>query len=224
MFRKAYDPALSEEEYRIYTDRPSLEEMKGRWSAHIWGWLALLAVWGAIFVLQPVMFRFLLVLWWLAMLLLWTARRRALRRAGRGAPRRRRRVMPDIAISVLFLAVCAAVAYLSFRTGEEFGYDGPAAEAPPAMELTVKAPDWYTLTALAYDVDGEADAEFTLRDSRGRAVAAGTLAEDRPMRENEHEVFLWPGRYTLTTDAASEEATGGITYSLRPGWDHSLFH
>ncbi len=81
VFRKKYDPALPEEEYRIYTDRPSLEEMKGRWSAHIWGWLALLAVWGTIFVLQPSMFRLLIVLWWLAMLLLWTARRRALRRA-----------------------------------------------------------------------------------------------------------------------------------------------
>ncbi len=68
-----------------------------------------------------------------------------------------------------------------------------------------------------------AGGEFTLTDSRGRAVAAGTLAEDRPMGENEHEVFLWPGHYTLTTDAAPEAAAGGIIYSLRPGWDHSLF-
>lgn len=31
-FRKTYDPALSEEEYELYTDRASLKEMQGRWA------------------------------------------------------------------------------------------------------------------------------------------------------------------------------------------------
>ena len=33
-FRKLYDPSLPEEEYEIFTDRESLQQMKGRW-AHI---------------------------------------------------------------------------------------------------------------------------------------------------------------------------------------------
>lgn len=32
-FRKVYDPALSEEEYKLYTDRSSLKAMQGRWAA-----------------------------------------------------------------------------------------------------------------------------------------------------------------------------------------------
>jgi hypothetical protein len=31
-FRKLYDPSLPEEEYEIFTDRPSLQEMNGRWA------------------------------------------------------------------------------------------------------------------------------------------------------------------------------------------------
>jgi hypothetical protein len=47
-FRKAYDPALPEAQYEIFTDRPSLKEMNDRWTKLVMGLSVLIAVFTAI--------------------------------------------------------------------------------------------------------------------------------------------------------------------------------
>lgn len=224
VFRKRYDPALSEEEYRIYTDVPSLDEMKGRSRSNtrILIVLIVLAIWIAEFLQGPSLSNLALALWGVYTTLLWANRRRVLQKAGTDAARRRRSVWPFAVVTLLWSGVFWAAAILPNRSVEDCRYDGLLADAPAVMEMDITYPSWYTLDIFAYD---GGSGVYTLKNSRDDTVSQSALTLDESMEENMQKVFLWPGTYTLTVDGTAgaipgtETAPkGSLYYRLREGW------
>lgn len=213
-FRKSYDPALPEEEYQIYTDTASRQEMADRWRrlARILGSLELAV--GALNLVMnlrhPAIYSICLGLgcMLLGLLLLTSAKWIGC------TDRRRTYGWLFVPVMALFLI---ALVYGGFRTSgftTQTEYAAPETEDAWTFSLPgpVKLPDLYTLD-IYVDAPAKATVCLVKEGSNGGVVYAvsGNAIEERA------RLFLMPGSYYVSTqyDQGTEPGlTGQFNYEL----------
>lgn len=228
-FRKAYDPALPEEEYQIYTDTASRQEMAGRWRrlAYLLGGVELLL--GVSNLLmnidRPAIHGICLVLTCLLMGVLLIAGAKCI-----GFPTRRRSLFSaKLFIPVLALLVLALV-FGGFHTAgfsTQTEYVVPEEGDVWEIHFDVKLPDFYTLKL---NVDAPASVSVNLvNDGERDGVKAqvdgewisggGVIHTARGQKIDESDCFfLMPGSYSVITQydpGAEPGLTGTFAYKLK---------
>lgn len=200
-FRKPYDPAKPKEEYEIYSDRPSKQEMAGRLSRL----LAVLAVVvgllfaGSVasFILEPSMAMIGIMVEMLAALILAGTGAVKMRSIGRGEiPARKFPVTALVTVAVIGLVWFMVFASAGHRTMAHWSEqnDGQA-ELP--LEMTL--PDWVDISVQLHDaqkmtvtVFGDNGFERTYDAER-----ADDLRADVALVKRIDNLFLMPGKYTV---------------------------
>ena len=208
-FRKRYDPSLPEEEYEIYTDEQSVQDMAGRWSRLGYALgaveLAVTAVNGLMALRHPSIFSILVTL---ACLMLgvtiltgaWRIRHQRLA----GKPRKSLRWCFGTAFSILALGLLFGVLRYYQSSSSEYVYDP---SAPPwTWEMSAPLPDFYTM-----DVEADTDAmvNITVTNKDGKVLAemggGGDLRASQTM-------FLLPGKYDVTVQYDEGTEPGAVGY------------
>ena len=211
-FRKAYDPSLLEEEYQIYTDTASRQEMANRWRriACILGGTEL--VLGIVLLgmnfLRPAIHSICCALGAVLLGLLLVLSGRWIGRSDR------RRASARMLIPVFALFVTAMV-FGSLRTGfiTQTEYIAPEDSSAWQFSVDVKLPDIYTL-----DVSVGAPERVMIvmvKESSDEESSAGTYdtlpkyytAEGSRIEQTVH-LFLTPGTYSIYTQYQPDAEPG----------------
>ena len=209
-FRKPADPALSEDEYLLYTDEPSFRDMKR--SVNLKVNLSVIFLLPSLLLIGPCMSAFLETAALLLVGLVSVLRCRRLGRV-RCVPKKYRFHLWRYAWVPIILLLALSFVFIGARAGE--ARTTPPAVGVQSVTLTVKLPDvyaiWADFTASdAFDPEApepaapEPDvsgAPYTVTNGEGAIIAAGVLSASE--NERMHR-FLWPGRYTLTVDWGTE--------------------
>ena len=220
-FRKAYDPALPEEEYQIYTDTVSRNEMTNRWKrvAYILGWTELVlgiillginfrrpAIHSICTAAGSVLLGLLLVL------------------SGRWIGRPDGRRLSVRMLIPIFLLFAVSLVYGNFRMNftTQTEYIVPEDGSAWQFSFDVKLPDVYTLDV---SVDTPEKAMIVIvkgtSDDGASAVTYDTLPQyytaEGTRIEQRTRLFLTPGTYTVFTQyqpGAEPGQTGQFQYVL----------
>ncbi len=207
-FRKKYDPALPPEEYDIYTDEQSVQDMASRWSrlGYVFGTVELICAALDLFALlrHPSMtgvFVSLACLLLGVVILVGAWRIRRQETAGRS--RKSMRWCFGVVLALLALGLVFGLIRFEATSYSEYVYDPD--QGPWTWEMSVPMPDYYTLDA---EVKTDANVEITVTDKRGSVLARMGGGQDLQARET---MFLLPGRYDVTVryDPDTPEGTAG---------------
>ena len=211
-FRKPYDPGLPEEEYQIYTDTASRQEMTGRWKrlAYTLGGIELVV--GPANLLMnlrhPAIYSICLGLGCTLMGLLLVMSAKWI-----GQTDRRHSVIRSLApVFALFLiALVFAIPHRSFETYTE--YTSPDDDSAWTINIDhVRLPDLYTLEL---DVDAPADVTVCVV-KEGESGGVIYQVTGRKLDQRAH-MFLTPGFYYISTQYApgtEPGLTGQFEYEL----------
>ena len=217
-FRKVFNPDLPEEEYQIYTDTASRQEMAGRWRklAYTLGSVELLL--GLIYLLaniaRPAIHGICMTSACLLMALLLIGGAKSIR-----FPSRRRVLISAKMLIPVIALLAAALVFGGFRA-ESFvtqtEYLSPEDDAPWEISFDVKLPDIYTI---ALNVDAPASVTVCLADAGDEASEDGVIyrAHGMYLDESKH-LFLMPGTYRLLTrydPSVVPGLAGQFKYQLR---------
>ena len=204
-FRKRYDPSLPPEEYEIYTDEQSVQDMAGRWSrlGYAFGAIELamtaanglvtlrrLSVTGIAITLACLMLGIVLV----------TGAWRIRHPGVAGKPRKSLRWCFSTVFSLLALGMLFGVLRYYQSSFSEYVYDP---SAPPwTWEMSVPLPDFYTLEA---EADTDAMVKITVTNKDGVVLAEMGGGGDLRAKET---MFLLPGKYEVTVQYAEGTEPG----------------
>ena len=216
-FRKAYDAALPDEQYEIFTDRSSLEEMKNRWTKLVMGLSVPIAVFTAIqmilYFLTPTLPALIRLVTFGVMLADFIYGIMAMKK-----PERRKSARWDSVFFAVFLLVVIAgnvcsVLLTESRPYFNANYVSENVEIIPA-ELD-RALEWHTLDFAYSDnyyidlnITSDAPVCFTIRNESGETVytvKGSTVAEENV------KLNLKAGTYTMLL---SDFAGGSLNVSL----------
>lgn len=194
-FRKPYDPAKSEEEYEIYSDRPSKEEMAGRLSKL----LAVLAIVVAVLFAGSLaalirdieMAPIGIVVEMAAALVLTGMGCLRMRSVGRGEHSEKK-----FPIAALIAVAAAGLVWFMVFAAQDIAIntenDSGEVEAVFAV-FEMKIPDWIELSA---ECDTALTMNVEIKKADGEAVFTETAyGEAAGQMEFERRVFLMPGSY-----------------------------
>ena len=209
-FRKVYDPAMPAEEYEIYSDRPSKQEMAGRLSkllavlAVIVGLIFAASV--ASFIMEPGMAMIGIMVEMLAALILTGTGAVRMRSVGGGeVPTRKFPVSALVTVALVGLVWFMVFASAEHRSMANWSHqtDGQA-ELPFEMTL----PDWVDVSVLLHDaqkmtvtVSGDNGFERTYDVER-----ASDHEPDTALVRRIENLFLMPGNYTVQAQWEEVEA------------------
>ena len=187
-FRKVYDPEKPAEEYEIYSDRPSKEEMVGRLGKQMLVLSVIVAVTLAaqiaLMVVNPRMSQLGIIGELVAVLALTVTGFVRMGKVGRGETVGKKFPFGAFIAAVLVCFVWSMV----FAVGNDTMETAVQSSAGTAViELELKLPDW-----IEVDLGNEEGARLTLSDQKGDVREIG-----------EGHLFLMPGRYVL--DAQYQE-------------------
>ena len=226
-FRKAYDPSLPEEEYQIYTDTASREEMANRWRRPAWilGTADLIigtAILGWNFF-RPAVYSICLALEFLLAGLFLVLGTGWIGRSGRRTVSRGWILIPVFALGAASLVFGSS--RIGFRTQTE--YIVPDEAGAWQCQFDVMLPDIYTLDV---SVDAPVDVKIVLvKEVPGEESSAETYgmlpgyytAEGLRIEQTAH-LFLTPGTYSLYTQylpgylpGAESGLAGQFQYQLK---------
>ncbi len=202
-FRKVYDAEKPAEEYEIYSDRPSKEEMAGRLSKL----LAVLSVIVLVILGDAVsslvrdmsMAMLGLVAEMLAALALTVTGCVRMRAVGKGEkPKRKFPVAALIIVAVLGLAWFTLIAAGAPHVWAE-GDSGCA-----AVEYEMPFPDWIDIWVQSGEANG---IEVSITGDNGymHTFSAGTEAEGTGVSAIERNLFMKPGNYTVEVKCLPED-------------------
>lgn len=198
-FRKVYDPEKPAEEYEIYSDRPSKEEMAGRLSKVMLVlalMVAVLLIAGIVFMAaKPEMAYLGIIIEMAAVLALTVTGYVRMRRLGSSEKTGKRfRIEMFIAAAVLGLVWMAI--FSSAR--QEIKMESGSENAYARMDFEMRLPDWINLSVECGETT-ELNVEITdgneaLLSTRVNAVPDGEKSE---LGFGKTDIFLMPGRYTV---------------------------
>ena len=208
-FRKRYDPSLPDEEYEIYTDEQSVQDMAGRWSRLGYALgaveLAVTAVNGLMALRHPSVFSILVTLACLVLgvtILVGAWRIRHPHVAGK--PRKSLHWCFTTVFSILALGLLFGVLRYYQSSSSEYVYDP---SAPPwTWEMSAPLPDFYTMHV---EADTDAVVRITVTDKKGEVLA--TMGGGRDLRAKK-TMFLWPGKYDVTVQYDEGTEPGAVGY------------
>ncbi|MBQ9950964.1 MAG: DUF2812 domain-containing protein [Clostridia bacterium] len=200
-FRKVYDPAKSAEEYEIYSDRPSKEEMAGR----LGRLLAVLSIVVGLlfaaslvsFILEPSMAMIGIIAEMLAALILAGTGTVRMRSVGRGERSARKfpvaAMAAVVAIGLMWFMVFASAEH---RSMANWSHQTDGAAVLP-FEMTL--PDWVDVSVILHDAQKMA---VTISDDNGfekvyETVRNADLNPDTALVWQVENLFLMPGDYTV---------------------------
>ena len=199
-FRKAYDPALPETAYEIFTDRESLREMNNRW-ARLALIVALVLTGFAVFYgirlvrcfQLPNLILFLTIALEIAVVL---RGRRIMRDPEKSRSRKHDSAWLAVFFAVIILGASASVTLTVLRphfwTSQTAGdVDHPVADARWA-DFTVKYPDFYYLDL---ELEAEKPMTFSILDGSGEPVYTRTETD---FKEEAIRLRLSPGNYCFS--------------------------
>ena len=202
-FRKPYDPALPEDEYEIFTDRSSLQEMNSRWAklgtgVLIFGAAAAVLLVAAL-VMQPNLSTLALFVEYVLLLLFIGRGVYIMKNPDRSKNRRGDTTATSVVLALILLCGIASVSLSSLRSNMDCWMSAEYMDALPAEleeaclwnTVEVKYPDLYYI-----DIDIEADAPmtFTVVDKAGGTVYTVT-GDD--VHEEDIRVLLHRGEYKI---------------------------
>ena len=201
-FRKVYDPAMPAEEYEIYSDRPSKQEMAGRLSklltvlAVIVG--LMFAASAASFIMEPGMAMIGIMVEMLAALILTGTG--AVRMCSVGGGKVPARKFPVAALVTVALA--GLVWFTVFAGNQPVMYTSCQA-TDAQMTLEMRLPDWIHISAACENAQS-LTVEFS--SSQKALVKSYATAMDKPcaLESGRHMLFLLPGEYTLSAQCDQE--------------------
>ncbi len=208
-FRKRYDPSLPEEEYEIYTDEQSVQDMAGRWSRLGYALgaveLAVTAVNGLMALRHPSVFSILVTLACLMLgVTILTGAWRIRHPHVAGKPRKSLGWCFATVFSLLALGLLFGVLRYYQSSGAEYAYDP---SAPPwTWEMSAPLPDFYTMHV---EADTDAFVEITVTNKKGEVVSEMGGGGDLRTKET---MFLWPGKYEVTVQYAPDTEPGTTGY------------
>ena len=208
-FRKRYDPSLPDEEYEIYTDEQSVQDMAGRWSRLGYAFgaieLAMTALNGLGALLRPSVTGIVITLACLVLgIVILTGAWRIRHPHVAGKPRKSLGWCFSTVFSLLALGLLFGFLRYYQSSASEYVYDP---SAPPwTWEMSAPLPDFYTM-----DVEADTDAvvRITVTNKKGKVLAmmggGGDLRASKTM-------FLLPGKYDVTVqyDEDTEPGASGI--------------
>lgn len=208
-FRKRYDPSLPEEEYEIYTDKQSVQDMAGRWSrlGYILGGieLALTLVNALMALRRPSVTGIATTLACLVLgAVLLTGAWRIRHPDVAGKPRR----SLGWCFSAVFTILALGLLFGSLRyyqsSASEYIYD--PAMPPWTWEMSAPLPDFYTLET---EADTDAQVRITVTDKNGKVLQD---MGGGPDLRGKATMFLLPGKYDVTVqyDADTPPGTSGF--------------
>ena len=208
-FRKRYDPSLPAEEYEIYTDEQSVQDMASRWSrlGYTLGGieLAVTAANGFMALRRPSITGILVTLACLVlgvMILVGAWRIRHPHVAGK--PRKSLGWCFTTVFSILALGLLFGVMRYYQSSSSEYVYDP---SAPPwTWEMSAPLPDFYTMHV---EADTDAVVQITVTDKKGEVLAA--IGGGRDLRAKK-TMFLWPGKYDVTVQYDEGTEPGATGY------------
>ena len=227
-FRKEYDPSLPEEEYQIYTDTASRQEMAGRWRKLAYGLGGAEVLIGLANLFssfsRPAIHSMCLAL---ASLLVGAVLIIGAKRIG--FPSRRRALASAKVLIAVVALLIAAIVFAALRAGSlvtHTEYAVPEDGEPWQICFDVKLPDFYTLKL---NVDAPASATVRLvnvkeenldeADARERTSAESAIHTAQGQMISERAcLFLAPGTYSVITQydpGAEPGMTGQFEYELR---------
>ena len=208
-FRKRYDPSLPPEEYEIYTDEASVQEMAGRWSRLGYAFgaveLAVTALNGFMALRRPSVTSIVITLACLLLgIVLLTGAWRIRHPSVAGKPRKSLRWCFTTVFSLLGLALLFGVLRYYQSSASQYAYDP---SAPPwTWEMSAPLPDFYTLRA---EVDTDAAVTVTVTDKDGKVLAEMVAGGDMQYRKT---MFLLPGKYDVTVQYAPDTEPGTTAF------------
>ena len=208
-FRKRYDPSLPEEEYEIYTDEQSVQDMAGRWSRLGYALgaveLAVTAVNGLMALRHPSVFSILVTLACLVLgVTILTGAWRIRHPHVAGKPRKSLRWCFSTVFSILALGLLFGVLRYYQSSSSEYVYDP---SAPPwTWEMSAPLPDFYTMHV---EADTDAVVRITVTNKKGEVLA--TMGGGGDLRAKE-TMFLWPGKYDVTVQYDEGTEPGAVGY------------
>ena len=199
-FRKAWDPALPEMAYEIFTDRESLQEMNNRWAN-----LALLvtiiltglAVFYGVRLARrfqlPNLILFLSMVLEIAVLL---RGRRIMRNPHAGRNRRHDSVWLKVFFAIVILCSATAITLTVLRPSFSTEQNADALDAPIVdnrwVDFTVKYPDSYYLDL---EMDAEKPMTFSIYNEAGEIVYTRT---ETNFQEENIKLRLHAGTYSFS--------------------------
>ena len=215
-FRKVYDPAKPAEEYEIYSDRPSKQEMAGRLSrllavlAVIVGLMFAASV--ASFIMEPGMAMIGIIVEMLAAMILTGTGAVRMRSVGRGeAPARKFPVAAMVTVVMIGLVWFMVFASAEHRSMASWSHqtDGCA-----EIAFEMKLPDWVDISVQLHDAQ-----EMTVMvlgdngfERAYDAERTDELEEDQALVKRVENLFLLPGKYTV--EAAWDSADVAVTMEI----------
>ena len=205
VFRKRYDPSLPPEEYDIYTDEQSVQDMASRWSrlGYVCGTIELIcaalnlfALIGRLSIINIAMALVCLILG----VVILVGARRIRRPETAGMPRKSLRWCFAVVFILLALGLVFGLNHFGAISTSEYVYDP---DLPPwTWEMSVPLPDFYTLEV---EADTDANVEITVTDKSGAVLE--TMGGGGDLRAKE-TMFLLPGKYDVTVQYAPDTAPG----------------
>lgn len=205
-FRKVYDPKKPAEEYEIYSDRPSREEMAGRLSKLM---LILAIVIALLFagslaalISDPEMAMIGIVVEMLAVLILTGVGCMRMHSVGRGE--RSAKKFPITAL--VTVAVIGLVWFMVFAAAETQGWArwGQADDGYAEYPFEIILPDWVNISVQCYDSQ-EMTVAITGDNGFERVyeVNRDGLKDDAALVKHIGNLFLTPGNYVVRAECAS---------------------
>ena len=202
-FRKPYDPALPEEEYEIFTDRSSLQEMNSRWAKLgtgvliFGGIVAVLLI--ALLIFRPTLSTLALFIEYVLMLLFIGRGVHIMKNPDRSKNRKGDVALTTVILTLVLLCGIGSVLLSCYRANTQSsmsaGYmDAISAEVEDAClwnTVKVSYPDLYYLDL---DIKADAPMTFTMIDEAGETVYTATGAD---VHEEDIRVLLHRGEYRL---------------------------
>ena len=199
-FRKAWDPALPEEAYEIFTDRESLQEMNKGWvrtALLIASLLAVFTVGRGIQMIRtpklPILVQLLAFLLEIGLLLRGVF---IMRNPDASWNRRKDSAVFVACVAVILLGAAAAIPLTALRPSLSTEQNARALEEPITdnrwADFTVKYPDYYYL-----DLELQADKPmtFSILDESGEAVYTRTETD---FKEENIKLRLPAGTYSFS--------------------------
>lgn len=216
-FRKAYDPALPEVPYEIFTDRSSLKEMNDRWAKLVMGLSVLIAVFTAIqmilYFLTPTLPALLRIVTFGVMLAVFTHGIMAMKN-----PERRKSARWDSVFFAAFLLVVIAGNIGSALLTENRPYFNSMYVSEDVAAIPAEldhALEWHTIE-IAYsdnyyidlDITSDSPVSFCIRNESGETVYT---VKGSSVAEENIKIKLEEGTYTILF---SDFAGGSLNVSL----------
>lgn len=205
VFRKRYDPSLPPEEYDIYTDEQSVQDMASRWSrlAYVFGTVELIcaamnlfALFGRLSIINIAMALVCLILG----VVILVGARRIRRPETAGKARKSLRWCFAVVFILLAVGLVFGLNHYEASSTSQYVYDP---DMPPwTWEIRVPLPDFYTLDV---EADTDANVEITVTNNSGKVM--DTIGGGGDLR-GKATMFLLPGKYDVNVQYAPDTEPG----------------